>query len=336
MHTPPMTNPKQLAQRRYAAALSLGVGVVMLALKMGAWLLTGSATIFSDALESVVHVAAVGFMFWAMLLAQRPADADHPYGHGRVEHLSVGFEGGAIMVAGLAIIWEAVNGLWHNQPLPSLDLGLWLISAAMIINLGLGSWLLMVGRRTRSTILTANGQHVLSDVWTSAGVIIGVVVLRFVPDPTLRTQLDSGIAILLALVIMVAGFKLVRQAFAGLLDEADETLIGHVVSAINEVRQPDWLDIHNLRCRTVGDELYVDFHLMVPAAWTIAQGHDTMDVLETHILKRLDRPGTVLIHLDYPYGESHQPPAHLADGRFSTAAATRLVVPEAANVLTST
>lgn len=323
-----MTEPASAQRIRFRAALlSLAVGLVMLGLKMGAYLLTGSATVLSDALESVVHVAAVVFMFWSFQLASSPPDANHPYGHGKAEYLSIGFEGGTIVLAAMAIIWEALVGLVHGHAPSEIDTGLALIVAAALINLGLGLFLVRVGTRTRSAILIADGQHVLSDVWTSAGVVAGVTIMRFLPDPRLRAWCDGLVAIALAVYILVVGGRLMRQAFGGLLDEIDPKAVAQVVDAINEVRDPAWRDVHNLRLRTSGDSTFVDFHLVVPSLWSVAAAHSAVERLEAHILGKLGAKGGVMIHLDHPHADAtvgmDQPPADEEVGPFTIAQATR-------------
>ncbi len=292
-----------LSQRLRAGLLSLLIGILMLGLKMGAYLITGSATILSDALESVVHVAAVGFMFWCLRFAAAPPDHEHPYGHGKAEFLSIGFEGGAIALAGLAIIWEAVLGLVHGRQPGAVDLGFLLIVVAALINLALGAWLVSVGRRTKSAILVADGQHVLSDVWTSLGVVVGVVLLWLLPPGPARVWTDGVVAILLALYIMTVGARLMRQAVGGLLDEVDPQAMARVVEAINEIRDPAWRDVHNLRLRSSGDATFVEFHLVVPSQWSVANAHDSAEALERHILARLGARGSVMIHLDHPHAD---------------------------------
>ena len=287
------------AARRRAALLSLLVGILMLVLKLSAYLATGSAIILSDALESVVHVVATGFMFWCFRLAATPPDENHPYGHGRAEPLSVGFEGGMVAIAGLAIAWEAVHGLIHGSAPADLGLGLWLIAAAAVINLALGTHLMRIGRRTGSAILIADGKHVLSDVWTSVGVLVGVGLMLVVPDARVRAWIDGGAALLLAAYIVWVASRLIRESFAALLDEADPALLKRIVDAIAEIRDPRWLDVHQLRCRTAGDHLFVDFHLTVPGEWSVREGHAAVELLEQHVLSRLGRSGSVLIHLDY-------------------------------------
>lgn len=312
--------------RRRAATLSLGVGVVMLALKMGAWLITGSTAVLGDALESVVHVLATGVMFWCFNVAEAPPDENHPYGHGQAEHLSVGLEGGMILLAGLAVAWQAVMALWHGTTPGQLDQGLWLIGAAAAINLALGWWLLVVGRRTRSAILVADGQHVLSDVWTSLGVLAGVGAMVLVKDPRWCTWIDGGVAVGIAAVLAYTAIGLIRRSLAGLMDEADQGRIGAVVAALNEIREPEWLDVHNLRLRSAGDLVFIDFHLTVPGDWTIHRGHLAGDRIEEHLLRRLQSQGTVLVHFDYPHREDNRDPIPASEIRplpITAALATR-------------
>jgi cation diffusion facilitator family transporter len=313
--------------RRRAALTSLLVGFGMLGLKMGAYVITGSAAILTDALESVVHVAATAFMFFCFRLAALPPDANHPYGHGKAEYLSVGFEGGMILLAALAIVWEAVRALLNGTPPQDVSIGFWMIAAAAVINVLLGTYLLRVGRRTDSKILVGDAYHVLSDVWTSIGVLIGIGAMMYVKDDHLRLLIDSGAAIALALFIVYTASKLIREAVGGLLDEVDNKLLHRVVNAINEIRDQQWIDVHNLRMRASGDLMHIDFHLTVPGDWTIAQGHEAEERLEKHILERMGSRGSVMIHLDYPRpGETPSPMAggSCAGSPITVAAATRL------------
>jgi cation diffusion facilitator family transporter len=314
-------------QRFRAALLSLLVGLVMLGLKMGAYLLTGSATVLSDALESVVHVAAVGFMFWCFRFAAAPPDAEHPYGHGKAEYLSIGFEGGAIVLAAAAIVWQAVSTLVVGKEPRHIDLGIGLIALAAVINLALGTYLVRVGRRTASAILVADGQHVLSDVWTSIGVLAGIGLVWLLPPGWPRAWADGGVAIALALFILYIGGRLLRQSLGGLLDEADPQAVARVVAAINQVRDPAWRDVHNLRLRVSGDFTYVDFHLVVPSLWSVAAAHAAVERLERHILASLGAQGAVMIHLDHPHTDptiGMDPPVEPEEVRpFSVTHATR-------------
>jgi cation diffusion facilitator family transporter len=287
--------------RQRAATLSLVAGLVMLGLKMGAYLLTGSTIILSDALESVVHVAAVVFMFITFRFASAPPDADHPYGHGKAEYLSIGFEGGTIALAAVAIVWEAARALFEHHVPTRIDLGIILVVLASLINLALGIFLVSTGRRTGSALLVADGQHVLADVWTSMGVVAGVLLMLVMPDGPVRAWVDSLVAMGIAAFILVLGGRLIRQALRGLLDEVDPAALARVVEAINDIRDPAWRDVHNLRMRSSGDFTFVDFHLVVPSQWSVAAAHSAVENLERHILGALKAKGAVMIHLDHPH-----------------------------------
>ncbi len=294
--------------RSRAAILSLGAGVVMLGIKMGAYLATGSATVLSDALESVVHVAATIFMYICFRLISQPPDANHPYGHGKAEPLSVGIEGGMILLAALAILWEAgFNLLYGKNPIEQVWTGFILIASSGTINLLLGSYLLHVGKGTNSNLIAADGRHVLSDVWTSLGVLIGLGLMLLIPDAHKRLVIDSSCAAVIATLIIITAIRLIRASVAGLLDEVDTRLLARVVQAINEIRQPGWHDIHNLRLRSSGDITHIDFHMTVPGEWTIAMGHAAEEALERHILARLGCRGSVMIHFDYPHEDNPLP-----------------------------
>lgn len=282
--------------RTRAALISVLVGIVLLGVKITAYVLTDSLMLLADAMESVVHVGTTLVMFWCLRVAQEPPDDSHPYGHGRVTSLSVGFEGGMVALAGVAVLWEVGKSIWQPYEMASLGIGLWLSAAAAAINLALGWWLVVIGKRTRSAILVADGHHVLSDVYTSAGALIGLGLVL----ATSMVWIDTVVAALLAFLLLGAGLRLVRQAVAGLMDEADPAMLDSVVAVLNELRDPEWLDCHNLRLRQAGDHIYVDFHLVVPAQWTVARAHHVSETIEAAILARLGHAGAVFVHLDHP------------------------------------
>lgn len=284
--------------------MSVIVGILLLAMKLVAFYFTNSAVIFSDALESVVHVGAVLFMYYCLNVSARPPDADHPYGHGKVEYFSVGFEGGMVLLTALTIFWQAGQALYFRHDLERLDLGMIMTGIAAVVNTALGWYLLRVGRAQRSLILVADGKHVLSDVYTSGGALIGLFLVWL----TGYQAIDGIVAIILGALIGFSAFTLLRQAVSGLMDQVDRGVLKEVVDAINEIRKPEWLDVHNLRLRTSGDFTYVDFHLSVPSQWTVAEAHESVERLEQHILTRLHRQGAVMIHLDHPHDGKRNAP----------------------------
>lgn len=280
--------------RRRAILVSLLVGVLMLGGKWAAYLLTGSHAILSDALESIVHILAIAFAFASILLSARPPDPNYPYGYGKIAYFSAGFEGGLIVLASLAIFYEAVRGLFRGEKLEHLDWGLALIVAAVVINVALGWWLVHLGRKTQSLILVADGQHVLADAYTSLGVVIGVALVWL----TEIRWLDPLVAILVGLNILRTGYSLVREGARGLMDRADPVLLNRIVEALQAARRPDWNDIHQLRAWQAGDRTFVDFHLVVPPDRTVVQLHESHDRAREALRAALGPATEIVIHFD--------------------------------------
>lgn len=266
------------------ALWSLTVGIVLTGVKFGAYALTGSAAVFSDALESIVNVLASGFALYAVILAHQPADEKHPYGHGKVEFMSAGFEGGLILLAAIVIIWRAIEQVLHGLEPTRIDAGLILVLAAMIINGIMGGLLVRHGKRNGSVTLEADGWHLLSDAITSAAVLGALFLIRF----TGKTWIDPLTAILVALYIMFVATQLLRRSSAGLMDEQDEA--DHVViSSILDShigpagKAPHICSYHKLRHRHSGRYHWIDFHIMVPATLTIDEGHRIASIIEYEI-----------------------------------------------------
>jgi cation diffusion facilitator family transporter len=280
--------------RLRAAILSLSIGFVMLGLKVGAYLLTDSSAILSDALESVVHVVATAFVLFSVVLAARPPDASHPYGHGKVEYFSAGFEGALIMLAALAIFYDATHKLLYPAPPSSLDVGTLMITVAGAINLFLGAYLIRIGRRTHSIALVADGKHVLTDSYTSLAVLVGLILILL----TGWTILDPLVALLVGVNILVAGGRLVYQSVRGLMDTADPETLTAVVDALESARKPGWIDVHRLRALQIGDSKHVDLHLTVPRFWDVDTSHDEQEQLAEVINSALPGRTGLLAHLD--------------------------------------
>lgn len=281
-------------RRRSAAVISLAVGILMLVGKWSAYGLTGSQAILSDALESVVHVAATAFALLSLIVASRPPDPKYPYGYGKIGYFSAGFEGALIAIAALLIVYEAIQGFLLGEPLKQLSVGFLLILAASVINLGLGLWLVRRGRETDSLILVADGQHVLTDSWTSFGVVAGIGLVM----ATGWNWLDPTIALLVGLNILRTGFGLVREAFSGLMDRADPELLSRIVATLQAGRSPGWLDLHQLRAWQAGDRTFVDFHLIVPRDWSVVQLHETLERARALLRDELGTTTEPIIHFD--------------------------------------
>lgn len=287
--------PDRLGSSAHVARLSLLLSGVLLAVKCAAYQLTGSAAVLSDALESIVNVIASGFALFSVALSARPPDASHPYGHGRVEFFSAGFEGALIIAAAVAICWTALPRLLTPQPLEQLSLGMGLVGAAGAANALLGLYLRHAGRRLHSLALVADGQHLLSDAYTSAGVLLGMLLVWL----TGWEVLDALTALAVALHILAMGGRLVREAIARLMDEAEPVLLQGIVQTLQEARQASWIDIHHLRAWRSGPRYHVDFHLTLPRYWDLERGHDVVQAIE--LLLQQTRPahhGDVIIHMD--------------------------------------
>ncbi|MDX2036858.1 MAG: cation diffusion facilitator family transporter [Isosphaeraceae bacterium] len=308
------SSPAVANERKFAAVLSLAVGVLMLLGKWIAYMLTGSHAILSDALESVVHVVATAFALVSIILNARPPDPKYPYGYGKITYFSAGFEGGLIALAALAIFYEAVQGLVFGLELERLDLGFAIIGAASFINLALGIYLIRTGKRLGSLVLVADGKHVLADSYTSFGVVGGVALVWI----TGLQWLDGVVALLLGLNILVTGYNLVREGFSGLMDRSDPELLETIVSALEAGRVDGWIDIHQLRAWRSGDRAFVDFHLVVPPDWDVCRLHDTNDVCEELLETALGGPTELIIHFD-----PDLPGRFNATDKWSVASATR-------------
>jgi cation diffusion facilitator family transporter len=277
-----------------AMRLSLAVGVLMLVGKVSAYVLTGSAAILSDALESVIHVLAVAFAAFSLYLSARPADRKFPYGYERIAFLSAGFEGALIVLAAVSIIWTAVATWMHGLEIERLGTGALLVTAAGLVNGALGWYLVRTGRRTGSIILEANGRHVLTDCWTSVGVVVGlcmVLVTGWLP-------FDPIVAIAVALNIIWSGAQLVYRSVGGLMDYADPDRTGRVRAAIEPLSRDLGFTHHGLRVRHTGYRTLVEVHLLFPFAVTLGDAHRRATVLEQHLANVLDEEIEVVTHLE--------------------------------------
>jgi len=277
-----------------AAWLSFVASGVLLVVKFIAYHFTGSAAVLSDALESIVNVMASAFALFSVTLSARPPDESHPYGHGRIEFFSAGFEGALIITAALAICVTAFPRLLAPQPLMQLSLGMTLVCAAGGANALLGWYLLHVGRQTHSLALMADGKHLLSDAYTSVGVLVGILGVWL----TGWDVLDALTALIVALHILVMGWHLVRESIARLMDEAEPALLARIVQTMQDARQPAWIDLHNLRAWRSGPRYHVDFHLTLPRYWDLEHSHDVSHSIERLIEQTQPTHGDVIIHLD--------------------------------------
>jgi cation diffusion facilitator family transporter len=273
--------------------LSIAAAVATIALKMGAWWVTGSVGLLSDALESFVNLAGASFALWMITLARMPADENHPYGHGKAEYFSSGFEGILIFGAALAILATAADRLLHLQPLAAVDVGLMFSAVSTLINFLVARTLFHAAKEHRSVALEGDARHLMTDVWTSVGVIAAVGLVA----ATGWLWLDPLIAIAVGINIMREGARLVRGAAQGLMDEAlpEEEL--QTVREILAGFAPHGLSYAHLRTRISGHQRFMSVDIRVPGEWSVATGHTWLDRIETALALRL--PGLVIVtHLE--------------------------------------
>jgi cation diffusion facilitator family transporter len=268
------------------AAVSLVVGIVLLATKLVAYFLTGSQAIFSDALENVANVVTAGFAVFAIRLAHRPADASHPYGHGKIEFFSAGLEGAMVLLASALIIGKVASSviLHRREEMTNLDLGLILMACALVINGALGLTLWYYGRRNKALTLEAEGVHLIVDALDSLVVLVAIAIVRL----TGWQWVDTAAALAVAIYIAYTGVKLLKRSAAGLMDEQDpqdqqrlHTILDTHVGPNG--KEPKICSYHKLRFRHSGRIYWVDFHIMVPAWWSIDQGHRVASAIEHEI-----------------------------------------------------
>ena len=277
---------------RYAW-VSIATALATMGLKTAAYLLTGSVGLLSDAMESLVNLAGAVMALWMLSIAARPADRDHAYGHNKAEYFSSGVEGTLILIAAASIAWAAGRRLFAPKELEQLGLGLSVSVAASLLNLGVALVLLKVGRRRHSITLEANAHHLMTDVWTSVGVLLGVGAVAL----TGWLWLDSLVAMAVAANIVWTGVQIVRRSVGGLMDTALPPESQEAIESILASHTGDGIAFHALRTRQAGPRGFVDLHLLVPGDWTIMRGHILAEKIESEIRTSLPSV-TATIHLE--------------------------------------
>ena len=278
---------------RSYAPLSIVAALLAMGLKFGAYFLTKSVGLFSDAAESPVNLITALAALWALTLAAQPPDAEHAFGHDKAEYFASGLEGALIVMAAVAIAVEATQHLAHPQPLAQIGLGLGLSLVATVINGGVGLVLLQAGRRLRSITLRADAQHLFTDVWVSLGILLGVLLVKL----TGLLVLDPVIALIVAAYILWSGVGLLGETASGLMDTALPAAEQQIIAEILAPYEQNGILFHALLTRVAGKRRFVSFHVLVPGAWTVQFGHELCDAVELAIIEAL--PGThVITHLE--------------------------------------
>lgn len=270
------------------------VAVILFSIKFIAWWLTHSVAILTDALESIVNIIAGLVGLYSLSIAYKPRDINHPYGHGKAEFLSAAIEGTLIMLAGIFIIFEAVMQLVHPRDLQQLNYGILLVGLSAVINFIVGFFAVKKGKENNSEALQASGHHLQSDTYSTLAIILGLVLIYF----THIHQLDSIVAIIMSVVIMIIGYRIARKSVAGIMDEADEKILAKVIDLVNNSRLPNWIDIHNLRVIKFGNVLHVDCHMTVPWYLNVREAHIEIDSLRRIIIREFGSSMEFFVHSD--------------------------------------
>ena len=266
----------------------------MFCIKIIAWYLTRSVSILTDAMESIVNVIASFIGLYSLSVSAKPKDRDHPYGHGKAEFISAAVEGTLIAVAGTIIIFQSVLKLNQPHPISKLDFGIILVSITAIINYIAGYVCVKTGIKNNSMALVSSGKHLKTDTYTTLGIIAGLLLLYF----TGFNWIDSAVAILFACIIIFSGYKIVRKSIAGIMDEADMSLLENMVSTLNKNRSPNWMDLHNLRIIKYGPTLHLDCHLTVPWYFNVHEAHKEIDLLSNIVKENYGESVELFVHSD--------------------------------------
>lgn len=268
-------------------------GIVLMLAKFGAYLLTASNFVLTDAAESIVNVLASSFAFFSIYLASQPRDENHPYGHGKVEYFSVFIEGSLIGIAAIIIIIKSVYSIFYPTFIHDLLTGAVIIGITGAVNGALGYYMISKGKSLPSITIEADGRHLLTDMVTSIGLVAGLLLIRF----TQIMWLDSALSIFVGIYILYSGYKLVRRSVSGLMDEADFAVVTEIVNVLNEKRRHEWIDIHNFRAQKYGNELHIDCHLTLPNYFDLNHVHNEVKLVDKLINREVTKT-ELFIHTD--------------------------------------
>ena len=270
------------------------VAILLLIIKVAAWYLTNSVAILTDAMESIVNVVAGLLGVYSLFISAKPKDENHPYGHGKAEFISAAVEGTLIIVAGVLIIYKAIDSLINPHQIQKLDYGIILVAGTAVVNFIAGTICLNAGKKNNSLALIASGKHLRTDTWSTLGIIIGLLLLYF----TKLLWLDSLVAIIFSFIIIFTGYKIIRTSIAGIMDEADIELLKKLVALLNANRMENWIDLHNLRLIKYGGTLHIDCHLTVPWYLNVREAHDEVEALATLVQHEFGESVELFVHSD--------------------------------------
>jgi len=272
----------------------VSVSVLLFIIKVVAWLLTSSVAILTDAMESTVNVVAGFIGLYSIILSSKPKDKEHPYGHGKVEFLSSAVEGVLISIAGLIIIYEAINNLVHPHEIKKLDYGIILIAITAVVNYIVGQICVNKGKKENSPILVASGSHLKSDTYSTLGLLVGIVLILI----TGEKWIDSVAALVFAFIIIFTGYKIIRRSIAGIMDETDNAIIDDIIKVLNQHREVEWIDVHNMRVINYAGFYHIDCHLTVPFYINVNEAHHLLDRLTNLLTKHFKERVEFFVHID--------------------------------------
>ncbi|MFZ6013170.1 MAG: cation diffusion facilitator family transporter [Bacteroidota bacterium] len=281
---------KNIRIQKWVAILS----VVLLVTKLSAYYITHSVAILTDALESIVNVVAGFFGLYSLHLSAKPHDEDHPYGHGKIEFISAAVEGSLITVAGLMILYESIRGLIIPRDIEKLDLGIMLVGVTALVNFAVGSICVKTGRKNHSQALIASGSHLLSDTYSTVGILVGLALIY----ATGILWIDSAVGMLFSVIILRTGYVIVRTSVAGIMDEQDKAVLIRAVEVLDKNRSNNWVDLHNLRIIKYGSQLHIDGHLTVPWYLNVNETNAEIDNLSGIVRKEFENSIELFLHSD--------------------------------------
>lgn len=281
-------------QNLWIQRLVVGVSLALFVIKVGAWYITGSMAVLTDALESTVNIITGFTGYYGLYIAARPRDLNHPYGHGKIELLSASVEGILILLAGILINIESLKHLIAPRVVESPHSGMALIGGTMLVNFALAWYCIKIGRANHSLSLQATGKHLRSDAFTSLGIVLGLGAIWW----TGIQWIDGAVALVFGAIIMLEGYQILRQVIAGITDEADMRLLEAMIQTLENRKRDAWIDIHNLRAIKFGAMLHFDCHLTVPWYYDVRQAHQEIEALERLAKDAFPRAVELFIHLD--------------------------------------
>ena len=269
-------------------------GLIIMGIKITAYFLTHSNAVLTDALESIINIIAGLFALYSLYYSSQPKDEDHPYGHGKIELLSAGFEGGLIFITGVLIIAKSVYGIFQPAKIHSIDVAAMMSLIAGAANFFMGKYLIGLGKKHHSVLMIADGKHLIADTISSIGLVLGLLFIYL----TNLLWLDHLIAIIFGVFILFTGYKLLKESITGLLDEADYKNLENVISILNQYRKEKWIDMHNLRVLKYGHTLHIDAHITLPWYDSLEQTHAEVIAVEQLIKQQIHEDIEFFIHSD--------------------------------------